>query len=179
MEIATIDLSVSIALIALFYTIREIKRSNNIIVKVKKCSSGFKQSIDENNTQRFFFFEIMIQNKGVNLYCPKMSLSFTCERGGTLNLPLKQKVQTVFSMDTFSKGMITSFHFKTYELDEGALDFLNHLRDTRKQNACLCLYSQNYLAKEFQINSFADKLKQKWNKFSYKLLFTRKKNKKW
>jgi len=179
MEIATIDLSVTIALIALFYTIREIKRSNNIIVKVKECSSGGTQSIYENNTQMFFFLKIMIQNKGVNLYCPKMSLSFRHEKGGTFNLPLKQKKQADFQVDTFSKGMITSFHFKTYELDKGELDFLNQLSDTRKQNTCLCLYSQNYLAKEFWINSFTDRLKQKWNQLSSKVSFTRKKGKNW
>ncbi len=178
-KLLSTDWSFIIALIALLYTIREIKRNNNIIVKIKKCSSGYHLSVDENNTQGFWDFKVTIQNKGINLYCPKMSLSFGHEKGGTFNLPLKQDKQVNFSVDTFSKGMITTFHFKTYELDKGKLDFLNQLSDTRKQNACLCLYSQNYLAKEYLINNFADRLKQKWNKLSYKFSFSRKKGKNW
>jgi len=170
-------LSVIIATIALLYTTREIRRNNNILVKIKKCSYVIKTSIDENNTELFSLFEVVIQNKGINLYCPKMSLSFRHEIRGTFILPLKQEKQADFSVDTFSKGMITTFHFKTYELDRGALGTLNHLSDTRKQNACLCLYSQNYLAKVFLINSFTDRLKQKWNKLSNKLSFFKKKGK--
>lgn len=179
MKLLSIDLSVIIALIALFYAIREIRRSNNIIVKIKECSSGGQKSIHENNAQLFSYFKVMIQNKGVNLYCPKISLSFMHEKGGTFNFPLKQKKQADFPVDTFSKGMITTFHFKTYELDRGELKFLDQLSNTRKQNAYLCLYSQNYLAKEFRINSFADRLKQKWNKLSYKFSFSKKKGKNW
>jgi len=179
MKLLSIDLSMLIALIALLYTIREIRRSNNIIVKIKECTSGYHQSIDENNTQGFWIFKVTIQNKGINLYCPKMKLSFRHEKGGTFYLPLKQGKQENFSVDTFSKGMTTTFHFKTYELDRVELDLLNLLSDTRKQNASLCLCSQNYRAKVYLINSVADRLKREWNKLSYKFLFSRKKGKNW
>ena len=174
-----IDLSLIIALIALFYSIREIKRTNDIIIKIKECSSGLQHAIDENNGQPFSFLKITVQNNGINLYSPKMCLTFTHEKGGTFNAPLKQEILSDFPVETFSKGMIATFYFKTYELDKGNLHFLSLLRNPQKQNACLCLYSQTYLAKTFSVNSLSDRIKKLWNRLSWKLSFKRKKGTNW
>ena len=56
---------------------------------------------------------------------------------------------------------------------------LNWLNDIRQQNACLCLYSQNYLTKTFYLNNLPDRLRQKWNYISLKLSFQKKKGKNW
>lgn len=175
----SIDLSFIIALVALFYSIREIKRNNDIIVKIKECSCKFVHSIDENNGQPFSCFKITIQNKGINLYSPKMCLSFVHEKGGTFSTPLKQEIHSNFPVETFSKGMITTFYFKTYELTKSDLHFLGILKNTRKQDACLCLYSQTYLSVKFPVRSISDRMKQRWNLLSWKLSFKRKKGTNW
>mgnify|MGYP006300272305 CR=1 FL=1 len=69
-----INLSFIIALIALYHSVWEIKRNNEIVIKIKDCSNGLQENICENNGQPFSYFKITIQNKGVNLYSPKITL---------------------------------------------------------------------------------------------------------
>jgi hypothetical protein len=172
---SSVDWSLVIALLALIIAIREIRRNNNIIVKIMDCSCGYKQSVRENNAQEFYYFKIIIQNKGVNLYSPKMSLLFRHEKGGTFTLPLKQENQKKYSVETFAKGMITIFNLKSYEMNKHSMDSLIDLKNARKQDARLCLYSQNYFASSFRIDNWLDIVKQKWNKVAFKLSVNLKK----
>lgn len=164
-----VDASFVIALIALFYTVSEIRRNNNIVLSIRECGCSTRQSLDENKGKLFTHFKLTLQNKGINLHSLTLCLVFNLEKGGTVSCPLTQKNHLDVPINSFSKGMITTFYFKTHELTKEQLHFLSMLENPRKQDACLCLYSQTYLAKTFFVNSLSDRLKQLWNRLAWRL----------
>ncbi len=153
-----------IALLALWYTIRESRRNNSTLLRVCKCKGASRKSIDENNCQFFHYLQIVIRNEGIALHDVSVELSFFDQSGlGTLSFALSQKDGKASGPGEFAKGMISEFFLKSYQFDTRDLELLAKLKDPVKQRARLCVFSQGYLAKEFQIGNWWERLKLRWN----------------
>jgi len=161
------------ALFAIFFAMWESRKNNNVIVKIKDCSGGMKQDISENNSQQFFYFKIIVQNKGLPLHNISLSLSFSgLDHSGRFNYPIPMR-KDLISDGVFAKGMIAEFELHSYKLRKDDI-LLTSLQDISFQKTTLCLYSQNYLATTFKIGGFIDKLQNYWNNIAHKLSFQRK-----
>ncbi|MCI0335845.1 MAG: hypothetical protein L0228_21770 [Planctomycetes bacterium] len=162
-------------LAAIWYTIRESRQNNKVLLKIRKYEASGHQSVNENNCQPFRVLKILIENRGIPLHSIQAAFSFSHpQHPGRYTFPLKRR-KLSGDRDEFAKGMVVEFGFKSYELDQGDRGFLKILEDSSCWDATLCIYSQDYLAKEFRINGVIDNLKSRWNRFAYRFnnLFTR------
>lgn len=169
-------IAVATALVAIWYLIRESRRNNRVILKIKACAASGRQAIDENGGQFFHEFKLVIQNNGISLHHVHAAIGFHGPEGhGWFTLPLKRRKRSG-DRDEFAKGMIVEFGFQTYEFDKNDLAFLSMLRDPVDQNAQLRVYSQDFLAASFRIGGFFDRLKSRWNSLAFRFynLFTHK-----
>ncbi len=67
----------------------------------------------------------------------------------------------------FARGMVGKFYLNSAEEEPGADRFFRLLEDPGRQNACLNVYAQDYLAYSFRIGGFWDGVKARWNRFAY------------
>ena len=154
-----------VAVLALWFTIRESRRSNSIILKVEDCSRSYSQNIDENRQQPFGEFRILIRNRGVPLFDPVLQLSFLeTDGGGVASMAIIRRNDGGDGTAQFQRGMIAEFSIKTYELNEHDIHFLCRLNDAAKQRATFRVYSQGFLAKSIPVVSWGGRIKSLWNK---------------
>lgn len=166
--------SLLVAVIAVWFTIRESRRNNNVIVQILKFTYNYSQSLNENNTEPFSQLRIVIQNKGITLHNLRLVLSYTGQDfPGRFSVPIPVKntsPNSSFCQGEFSKGMTAEFCFKSYELSAiGPLK--GTLKDIRTQNVTLCIFSQNYLAKIIKIGGPRDRIASLWNKYAGKIRY--------
>ena len=151
------------ALFAIWLALKESRRNNRVILKVKECKGSFSQHINEGE---FYIFEVFVQNHGMSLFNIAASLGFRDKRGAgwcSFNLDSGYKPHEPFEPHTvivdsdrysprfpvypeFARGMVAKFYLKSNGLSPGAEHMLSALTDPSKQDACLQIYSQDYLA---------------------------------
>jgi hypothetical protein len=160
----------AMALVAILVTLREVKRNNTVIFSILECSKHGRSSEGENNGQRFDHLLVLVRNVGVPIHDPAMSLNFTGRDGfGRFNIQLHKKNERTGDHDELSKGMIAEFGFKSYELDATATGMLMELEDPAKQDACLFIFSQGYLAKQLRVGGLRDRVASKWNSLASRI----------
>jgi hypothetical protein len=165
-----------VAVVALVYAVRESRLNHSVVVKVLECGCGFPARVGENNAQHFAELRVIIRNAGVSLHSPTMTLAFSEPDGfGSRRMPLKNRGEQGESGE-FSKGMVTEFSLKSYELNEQDCAFLSALANCRNQNARLCIFSNRYLAKSIRVGGIVDRFKSWWNQKAYRFnsLFDRR-----
>jgi hypothetical protein len=130
-------LALTVALVAILYTLRESRRNNSVWLSIEDCVSDGSQSVHENNCQYFHRFTVRIRNNGIPLYGLSAAICFRGADGsGTLTCPIRRK-QLAGDRDEFGKGMIAEFQFKSYEMSRMERAFLTSLESARKQDATL------------------------------------------
>ena len=158
------------ALFAIWFAFHEARKSNNVLIKIRKCVFSGVQSIDENQCRYFSKLTILLQNRGISLHNLHVSLNFAEKNGcGSINVPLKRENSKTSNHDEFARGMLAEFYFKSYQLNDAQKSLLRDLKDAQKQKARLCVYSQNYLAKTFKAGGTLDRLKHKWNNIAIRI----------
>jgi len=171
-----IDLiALATAVVAIWYTIRESRRNNSVVLRIEDCSTSGVEAINENAGQFFHKLTIVIQNRGIALHEVRASISFRDpDEHGRFNLSLERRKRSG-DRDEFAKGMIAEFGFKSYKHEDYGT-FLRLLRNPKAQDAKLCIYSQDYLAASFRIGGLLDRLRSRWNGWASRFnnLFTRK-----
>ncbi len=164
-------LALTVALVAIYFVIKESRSNNNVIIKILECSSELRQNVLENKS--FFNLKIVIQNTGLSLHDITLSLSYHGpQHSGRIYVSIPAKNKSSYSGE-FAKGMIAEFEFKSYELKDFA-PLTKTLNDIRLQDTTLNLYSQNYLAKSFRIGGLRDKIIIRWNRIAQKLRYQKK-----
>lgn len=162
------DLSLAIGLIALYLAVYEIRSNSDPWVRVRQCEASSRESVRENDGQSFSQFQIVIENRGVKLVNPTVSLSFRGpDRRGWFSLHLKEFKEAHGDCQEFERGMIAVFGWKSYELEKADKQFLSLLHDPYKQNATIRIFSQSYVAYEFPVGNWSDRLKAKWNRLAF------------
>jgi hypothetical protein len=157
------------SLFAIWFAYTETRKSNNILVQILQCKTTTRGSRYENRGIPFTELLVLIRNQGISLHDPKFSLSFREKTGrGWLTVPLKRRDERHGDHSEFPRGMIAEFSKKSYELEPGARQFLEHLTDVAPQSARFRLFSQGYLAKEFPVWRLRYRLAIRWNSFAYK-----------
>jgi len=158
-----------VAVLALWFAIRESRRNSSVVLRVRDCSFSYPQRLDENNAQHFGEFRVLIRNEGVALYAPQLRLSFLEITGyGIASMTVKRRGGSGDGEGSFQRGMIAEFSIKSYELDENDIRFLCRLENPAKQKAALCVYSQGYLARAIAVVTWAERIKSLWNKLAVK-----------
>ncbi len=153
----------TLALIAIFYAIWEARKNNVIILKMKEFSFSGVQSVDENDGEKFVCLRVVILNKGMTLHNVKLFLSYTHFSGlGRVSVPVPIN-ETIYNKGDFARGMLAEFVIKSYKYKNCDM-LLETLNNVEKQNVTLCLYSQNYLAKEFRFDNFFKDVERKLKK---------------
>ena len=172
----------AVALMAIWFTWKESRRNNTVILKVRECKGSFVRHITRGD---FELFEVWIQNRGISLFNVAVSLGFREKDGsGWLNCPLHSGYKepgpeiveavtippehhTYFAeYPEFARGMVGKFYLNSKEEGPGAERFLRLLDDPGKQEARLTVYAQDYLAYSFRIGGFGDRVKATWNRFA-------------
>lgn len=165
----------AVALVAIWFTVRESRRNNSPVLSIKECQSSFHcESMDENNRQPFDAFTIVIQNHGIALHDVKVALWFRdLPEYGSIRLDLDSADEGEHPQ--FARGMVAKFVMKSYLLDSWGKGMLHRLRDPVEQRAEIHVYSQGYLAYSFKAWSLAERLREKWNRLAvrvnYKLYY--------
>lgn len=112
----------------------------------------------------------MIRNLGISLHDPAMQLVFHSHGGpGHAYLPLKRRDEQTGQHSEFARGMIARFALKSYEMDAGSRQMLDDLKDLKKQDATLVIYSQGYVAHEIRLGTFWRKKVWRWNNFAWSI----------
>jgi hypothetical protein len=170
MPISFDPMALFVAALALWLTIREIKRNNCVILDIRECEGSTCQQAGENNCQFFHYLKVLIRNDGITLFNVQLALTYQLPKyGGGMSVHFQRKDDNSLEQNTFSRGMIAEFHLKSYLYDPFTIDRLIKLENLVKQNARLRVYSQGYLAKEIRISTLWDRLKLKWNKLAYRM----------
>src|SRR5579862_4306884 len=90
MDFSWFNLSFVVSLLAIWIAFSDYRRNNFAIIRVRESSWCFTRSIEENATQPFYYLKIVIQNLGIPLYKPNLTLSFSNKDGaGRVSFPLK------------------------------------------------------------------------------------------
>jgi hypothetical protein len=152
-----------IALLALWYTIRESRRNNSVILRILECESAGCLSLNENDRQPFSYLRLVVRNEGVTLHDISVQLTFRNPEITEMSFTMCQSEERKLSQGEFTKGMIGEFFLKSYQLGDIGLKKLEGLNDPVKQQARFRVFSQDFLAKEIRIGSRLTKLKLKWN----------------
>lgn len=164
-----------LSFVAIWYTIRESRRNNSVVLRIKDCKSTFSSTGPGENVRKTF--SIIVRNEGISLHNVEANLIFVPSNGhGRINMVVKRRRPSK-GTDEFARGMVAEFYLDSTELDEVGHYFIEELKDLKKQDVNLCIFSQGYLAKEFRIGGRIDRLKLKWNHYSYRFnsLFDRRK----
>lgn len=183
MQLGVDPVAFVVALVAIWFTWKESRRNNTVILKVRECKGSFVRHI---TSGEFQLLELWIQNRGISLYNVAVSLGFRGKNGGGwLTCPLRSgynepgpeiegaiaipsKPRTNFTVyPEFARGMVGKFYLNSAEEEPGADRFFRLLEDPGRQNACLNVYAQDYLAYSFRIGGFWDGVKARWNRFAY------------
>lgn len=161
-------LAFAVALLAIWIALRESKRNSSVWITIEDCVSDASLSVSENNCQLFHRFSVKIRNHGIPLYGLSVAICFRGVDGsGTLSFPIR-RMDLAGDRDEFSRGMISMFQLKSYEMSTQEKNFLGLLESIRKQDATLNFYSQNYLCASFAIHSRTTWLKSTWNRLAWR-----------
>ena len=117
MPISFDPMALFVAALALWLTIREIRRNNCVILDIRECEGSTCQNINENNSQFFHYTKVLIRNDGITLYDVGLALTYRLpDFGGEMSFHFQRKDDNAQSQNTFSRGMIAEFHLKSYVL---------------------------------------------------------------
>jgi len=158
-----------VAVLALWFAFYELRSNNNVVLRVKECRGSVMESVYENREQEFAYLSVVIRNHGICLHDLAVSLSFCVERGGgRMSLGLVRAEGRTSQHDQFSKGMVAEFSLKSYELEPGDTDMFLYLKKPREQLAAFDVWSQGFIARQFRIGGFRDRIARRWNPIAYR-----------
>lgn len=158
-----------VALGAWWVSWRESRRSNTVIVKLRRFSS----QLTETQAGRAYELEVWILNAGVQIQNLSIALGFAGPgKSGNFQvaIPLSDHSKAVAS--TFLRGTTASFLLST--ADKDACRFLGGLRDFDEQRPVVNVYSSSFLACSFPVYSRWDGFRNVWNSVSFRLSFKRR-----
>lgn len=154
------------AIVAIVIAIKESRRNNKVILKIIECSACGHGTRHRNGVRSYHELRILLRNCGIALHDVQANISFhPPDDYGIWTMPLKRGGDQGDRAE-FGKGMIGQFGFKSCELSKDEVEFLKVLRDPRKQDAYLSVFSQGYLARSFRIGGPWDRLKFTWNRWA-------------
>lgn len=156
-----------VALVAIWYTWRQFRRANHVVLRVDACQYSEQQLMDENACQPFASFSVQVTNHGITLHSTRLGIVFFGPPGrGTISIPLTRYGSSSIGNDRFERGMMGEFGLKSYEIRPEDRAFILLLGDIDRQEASLCVSSQGFLATEFKLGGYRESLKEGWNRFA-------------
>jgi hypothetical protein len=162
-------IAMATGLVAICYTIRESRRNNKVLLKIKECQASYRQSVDENSGNPFHELRVVVKNCGIPLHSVNAVINFSHpSEPGRFTFPLKRRHRTG-DHDEFAKGMIAEFGVLSYELDKYHFGFVRALAESKNEDAWLCIFSQGYLAAEFRVAGISDHIKMQWNRLAFRV----------
>src|SRR4051812_7116632 len=100
--------------IAIWYTIRESKHNNSVVLKLRHCAASGHWNAGENKGEAFNSLSILVENRGLSLYDLQASIRFSGFDGtGSFNFQLVNRGKK--KGGEFAKGMVAEFGIKSYE----------------------------------------------------------------
>ena len=160
--------SLVLSFVAIYYTWKESRTTNTVIVKILEGKTTSSQNMTENRGQLFDEFKVTVRNLGISLYDPQMALVFRPKSGmGHVTIPLNRRSRTKSELSEFGRGMIAEFGIKSFEIEPHHKPMFLMLEDVRTQEPSLVLFSQGYAAKTFKVWRAYSRLLRKWNTFAY------------
>lgn len=135
------------AVASIWIAIREVRLNNTVAITVEDVSHSARQVQGVNNKQLFHEFRVLIRNRGVTLHGVKARIEFAAAlpQTGWFAMPLTPN-REIGGDGQFARGMIAEFRWRSCEADAADIQMLNALKNCRKQDAVLRIYSQGYLA---------------------------------
>ena len=157
------------ALGAWFVTWREVRRCNRVLMKMRRLSSQFSDGLAGKSYQ----LEIWIENAGIQMQDVGMSLVFSgMGKSGTIQVPIPNSAQSCATASTFLRGSTARFVLSS--TDETACRLLCALRDITEQRPTICVFNNSFLVHSFALYSRWDKLRQSWNRISFRFAYHRR-----
>lgn len=148
---------------------RESRRTNRVIVKLRRFSSKFSVTA----AGRAHELEVWIVNAGIQMQNISIALDFAGRgKSGSCHLPIPLSDHSKSVASTFLRGTTASFMLST--TDKEACRFLGGLRDFDEQRPVINVYSSSFLACSFPIYSRWDGFRKLWNALSFRLSFNRR-----
>ncbi len=148
---------------------RESRRSNRVILKMRRFSSSFTQTA----VGTAYELEVWIANAGIQMQNISIALGFAGPgKSGNCHLPIPLSDHSKSVASTFLRGTTASFMLST--VDERACQMLGALRDFDEQRPVINVYSSSFLACSFPIYNRLDRFTKLWNRLSFRLSFKRR-----
>jgi hypothetical protein len=159
-----------VALAALFIAIREVRRNSSVVVRLGGCKSIATYGQTPLGLKETNRLDLVIRNEGITLHDPNMSLTFLDEKGyGRITIPIMRRDEITGGQREFSRGMIATFSLVSDEIEPAWRDVILGLKDCRKSQATLCLYSQTFLVKTIRLGTRKDDLIRIWNGWAHRI----------
>jgi len=140
--------SIIVAAVALWVAWDSRRKTTQHVFQMIRVSTGFAESIEQ--PSGYCHFELYIKNLGLPFPRMSVALGFREPNGkGWLSYPLRAiDIVTKRSSDCASRvatGQVVEFGWRTHEMEEADIHFLQALRDLRGQQAVLTVYSAGYI----------------------------------
>lgn len=169
-DFARLDWSLIVSVVALYIAIVEVRRNNVASGRITKVRCSFIQSISENHEKLFAHLELVVRNTGVKLIDPVVKLEFVGTDGcGGTSITLAERKNIRGAAGEFERSMFAAFELKSYQFDPVIVTWFKTISDPGKQQAYFRVYSQSYLAYEFRIGGWLDRIKHRWNMLAHKV----------
>ncbi len=148
---------------------RESRRSNRVIVKLRRFSSHEHATA----AGEAYELEVWIVNAGIQMQNISIALGFAGPgKSGTCQVPIPLSDHSKSVASTFLRGTTASFILST--ADKDACRFHGLLRDFEEQRPVINVYSSSFLACSFPIYSRWDTFRKLWNRLCFRLSFKRR-----
>lgn len=168
MDIGFDPFALFVAVLALYCTLRESRKSNVAICRVIHCQYAGSWNIADSKPKSTF--KVLIRNDGISLYDLKVGIRIV--NYGVCNIPLHIQNAQNYPNAEFARGMIAEFGLDTTQIDQAGRAMLDLVNKSKDNRVFLVIISQGYIAKSIPICDSWDRAKVRWNIFAVR--FNRK-----
>jgi hypothetical protein len=163
--------SLLVALVAVWFTIKESRRNSVPIIAVKDCTAS--GHFDRNETG-WWDLVLKIENQGITLHDIAVKLAYRGDASdgqcGSYEIELSRR--TTDRPSAFQRGMIDEFDIDTRKYKTGP-SFFKFLSDPVKQRAEFRIYSQGHHAFTLPAWSLWQRFVCRWNSYAIRFNYRR------
>lgn len=141
------------------------RKTTQHVVRVVSVSATENQSRLHPGT--YYAFELLVKNLGLAFPEMSISLSFQEKDGlGRQSMPMRAMSMrdrpSTDSAASVATGLMITFGWRSFEMSQDDIRFLQSLEDIEKQRARIAVYCAGYLVKVIHLNPRRDHISECW-----------------
>lgn len=159
-------IAVFIALLALYFTIRESRRNGCAILSVTACrwETRMGRAVATDGMESLLI--LRVRNLGAPLSGFGAAIDFNSPEGGSFHIPFR--IEPSPGPAVFMRGMEVECVMSNLR-DASNLVCLDLLRSVRDQRTFVSFYAGGYLVHRRRVGGWVDRVAEVWNRFAYQI----------